>query len=94
MQSSSSGSIPMSRHRDVRNLDYDELLDDEAATNEMSREESDRLDAAVEAITNRIGDSFSLKEVQDSAWYYYFDVDQATNWLLGAYSLPNEDFLY
>lgn len=84
----------MSRHRDVRNLDYDELLDDEAATNEMSREESDRLDAAVEAITNRIGDSFSLKEVQDSAWYYYFDVDQATNWLLGAYSLPNEDFLY
>lgn len=69
----------------MRNLDYDELLDDEAATNEMSPEESDRLDAAVDAITARIGDSFSLKEVQDSAWYYYFDVDQATNWLLGIY---------
>lgn len=73
----------MSRHRDVRNLDYGELLEDEAAADEMSPEESNKLDAAVVAITNRIGDSFSLKEVQDSAWYYYFDVDQATNWLLG-----------
>jgi elongation factor 1 alpha-like protein len=73
----------MSRHRDVRNLDTDALLDDEAGGDAMSPEEAEKLDQAVDAITERIGDGFSIKEVRDTAWYYYFDVDQSTNYLLG-----------
>lgn len=73
----------MSRHRDVRNLDYDELLDDEAGGNDMSPAEIERLDQAVDAITARLGSGFSMSEVKDAAWYYYFDVDQSTNYLLG-----------
>lgn len=73
----------MSRHRDVRNLDYDELLEDESGNGEMTPAELDRLDQAVDAITQRIGSEFSLQEVKDAAWYYYFDVDQSSQYLLG-----------
>lgn len=93
LESSHLSGASMSRHRDVRNLDYDELLDDEAGNGEMTPQELERLDAAVEAITQRLGDGFSLKEIKDTAWYYYFDVDQSTNYLLGMASEAEASFL-
>lgn len=72
----------MSRHRDVRNLDYDQLLDDEAGANELSPADTVRFDRAVEDITERLGTGFNLEEIKETAWYYYFDVDKSTDYLL------------
>ena len=73
----------MSRHRNIRNLDYDELLDDEAAEDEISAEDNAQWDRSVDEITRRLGaESFQVSDVRDAAWHYYFDVDKATNYLL------------
>lgn len=72
----------MSRHRNVRNLDYSDLLDDEADADEVTAEDAERLDRAVEKITERLGSDFTLDEIKDTAWYYFFDVDKSTDYLL------------
>lgn len=73
----------MSRHRAIRKLDYDELLDDTEAEGDLTLLQAEQLDKAVDEITRRLGGNVSIKEVRDTAWYYYFDVDKATNYLLG-----------
>ncbi|BFZ56610.1 hypothetical protein PYCC9005_003657 [Savitreella phatthalungensis] len=72
----------MSRHRNIRNLDYEELLDDEAAEDEISPEDNQRWDQAVSTITNRLGTGFKISDIREAAWHYYFDVDKATDYLL------------
>lgn len=72
----------MSRHRNVRNLDYDELLDETEST-DMTPQQAEQLDKAVDEISQCLGSSFSIKEIRDTAWYYYFDVEKSTNYLLG-----------
>lgn len=74
----------MSRHRAVRNLDYDDVLDEASAEGQMTPQQADSLDRAVDLITQRLGEGFNLKEVRETAWHYYFDVDKSTDYLLGS----------
>ena len=73
----------MSRHRAIRNLDYNDVLDEASTDNQMTPNEAESLDKAVDEIVKRLGDGFKLEDVRDTAWYYYFDVDKSTNYLLG-----------
>lgn len=75
----------MSRHRNVRNLDYDELLEDDSGAGEISPADAEKLDRAVDEIIAIIGNDFAIEDVKDAAWHYYFDVEQSMNYLLGEF---------
>ncbi|KAG0276328.1 HBS1-like protein, partial [Linnemannia gamsii] len=79
----------MSRHRNVRNLDLDDVLDDgyddEDYTEEqaMTAEEQAQMADATEDVKAMLGSAkVTIKEIQDALWYYYFDIDQAAVYLL------------
>ncbi|KAF9341803.1 HBS1-like protein, partial [Linnemannia elongata] len=79
----------MSRHRNVRNLDIDDVLDDGyddedyAEEQTMTAEEQAQMADATEDVKSMLGSAkVTIKEIQDALWYYYFDVDQAAVYLL------------
>ncbi|KAF9096396.1 HBS1-like protein [Mortierella sp. GBA35] len=79
----------MSRHRIVRNLDLDDVLDDGyddddyAEEQPMTAEEQAQMADATEDVKAMLGNAkVSIKEIQDALWYYYFDIDQAAVYLL------------
>ncbi|KAG0277407.1 HBS1-like protein [Linnemannia exigua] len=79
----------MSRHRNVRNLDLDDVLDDGyddedyAEEQAMTTEEQAQMADATEDVKAMLGNAkVTIKEIQDALWYYYFDVDQAAVYLL------------
>ncbi|KAF9148271.1 HBS1-like protein [Linnemannia schmuckeri] len=79
----------MSRHRNVRNLDIDDVLDDGyddedyAEEQTMTAEEQAQMADATEDVKSMLGNAkVTIKEIQDALWYYYFDVDQAAVYLL------------
>ncbi|ORX92697.1 hypothetical protein K493DRAFT_285504 [Basidiobolus meristosporus CBS 931.73] len=79
----------MSRHRNVRNLDvnavleeddYDSYDDYEEYDNEVDQEE---LDNAVDQVREILGDdSIARKDIEESLWHYYLDVDKTVAWFL------------
>ncbi|KAF9045950.1 hypothetical protein BDZ89DRAFT_100825 [Hymenopellis radicata] len=81
----------MSRHRDVRNLNLDDELDDDALSDggeeEMSEKDQAALEAAFEQVISVIGDSnttgLSDKQVKAALWDAYFDVEETIEWALG-----------
>ncbi|CEP16060.1 hypothetical protein [Parasitella parasitica] len=89
----------MSRHRAVRNLNIDDILDeddyeefdqDQIDETEMSNEDLDKLDDGLAHVYSVIGDDTILtaREIKEALWYYYFDREEAVNWALGnAHSL-------
>ncbi|KAF9347262.1 hypothetical protein BGX26_001248 [Mortierella sp. AD094] len=79
----------MSRHRNVRNLDLDDVLDDgydeEDYTEEqpMTEEQQAQMADATEEVKAMLGSAkVSIKEIQDAVWYYYFDVNKAAVYLI------------
>ncbi|KAG0330240.1 HBS1-like protein [Dissophora globulifera] len=79
----------MSRHRNVRNLDLDDVLDDgydeEDYVEEqpMTEDEQAQMADATEEVKAMLGGGkVSIKEIQDALWYYYFDVNQAAVYLI------------
>ncbi|KAI1314573.1 HBS1-like protein [Mortierella claussenii] len=79
----------MSRHRSVRNLDINDVLDDgydeEDYVEEQPMTEDEQAqmaDAIVEVKEMLGGAKVSIKEIQDALWYYYFDVNQAAVYLM------------
>ncbi|KAI7888654.1 uncharacterized protein EV154DRAFT_566141 [Mucor mucedo] len=84
----------MSRHRAVRNLDIDDILDEEEYESEydentideteMSNEDLDKLDDGLAYIHSIIGeDSFlTAKEIKEALWYYFFDKEETLEWAL------------
>ncbi|KAF9920366.1 HBS1-like protein [Linnemannia zychae] len=76
----------MSRHRNVRNLDLDEVLDDGYDDDDyydMTLEEQEQMADATEDVREMLGNAkVSIKEIQDALWNFYFDVDQAAVYLL------------
>ncbi|KAF9958967.1 HBS1-like protein [Mortierella alpina] len=79
----------MSRHRNVRNLDLDDVLDDGydeedyAEEQAMTSEEQAQMAEATGEVQAMLGGAkVTVKEIQDALWYYYFDVDQAAVYLI------------
>ncbi|KAF9114640.1 HBS1-like protein [Mortierella sp. AM989] len=79
----------MSRHRDVRNLDLNDVMDDGydeedyAEEQPMTEEEQAQMADATDEVKRMLGGAkISTKEIQDALWYYYFDVNQAAVYLI------------
>ncbi|KAI8094054.1 hypothetical protein BDF21DRAFT_407877 [Thamnidium elegans] len=87
----------MSRHRAVRNLDIDDILQeddydseyDEDAIDEtaISTEDLETLEEALTYIYSIIGEDtvLSEKEIKETLWNSYFDTEETLNWALGNY---------
>ncbi|KAI7901246.1 HBS1 N-terminus-domain-containing protein [Cokeromyces recurvatus] len=85
----------MSRHRAVRNLDIDDILDEDEYDSEydenqfdedeLSNEDLDKLDEGLAQVYSVIGEDtiLSAKEIREALWYYYFDIDETIEWALG-----------
>ncbi|KAI9306658.1 hypothetical protein BJ944DRAFT_159486 [Cunninghamella echinulata] len=84
----------MSRHRAVRNIDLDDVLDEEQYDDEYDENQLDEsqltnedimaLDEGLEYIYSIIGDHTPLTdvEIKEALWYYYFDKEETLNWAL------------
>ncbi|KAG2228809.1 hypothetical protein INT48_000082 [Thamnidium elegans] len=84
----------MSRHRAVRNLDIDDILQeddydseyDEDAIDEtaISTEDLETLEEALTYIYSIIGEDtiLSEKEIKETLWNSYFDTEETLNWAL------------
>ncbi|KAK0231134.1 hypothetical protein IW262DRAFT_460489 [Armillaria fumosa] len=78
----------MSRHRDVRNINVDDELDDDALSDgggeEMTEQEQAELNATFEQVREVIGDEettgISEREIKDYLWDCFFKVDQTIQW--------------
>ena len=77
----------MSRHRFVKALDLDDELEDfdggQALEDEYDANEDPRMREALANARGFLGDDFKDKEIQDSLWYYYYDVEKTVNYLIG-----------
>lgn len=77
----------MSRHRFVKALDLDEELDDfdgeQALEDEYDPNEDPRMREALAEARAFLGDDFKDKEIQDSLWYCYYDVEKTVDYLIG-----------
>ncbi|KAL9546519.1 hypothetical protein MBANPS3_006616 [Mucor bainieri] len=84
----------MSRHRAVRNLDIDDILDEDEYESEydenqldeteMSNEDLDKLEDGLAYVYSVIGEDTMLtaSEIKEALWYYYFDREETINWAL------------
>ncbi|KAF9452147.1 hypothetical protein P691DRAFT_256246 [Macrolepiota fuliginosa MF-IS2] len=80
----------MSRHRDFRNLNIDEELDDDALSDggeePTTQEEENELNDAFEQVRAIIGSAqmsgLSDKELKDTLWHEYYDVNKTVEWAL------------
>ncbi|KAF1796536.1 hypothetical protein FB192DRAFT_1404960 [Mucor lusitanicus] len=88
----------MSRHRAVRNLDIDDILDEDEYESEydenqldeteISNEDLDKLEDGLAYVYSVIGEDTILtaSEIKEALWYYYFDREETINWALGKVS--------
>ncbi|KAG9302906.1 hypothetical protein G9A89_022322 [Geosiphon pyriformis] len=82
----------MSRHRNVRNINVQDVFEEEGYQDydssddfaEMTNEEKAQMEVGLREVKAIIGDNTGItdKEIEDSLWYYYFDSQKTINWLL------------
>ncbi|KAJ2357350.1 hypothetical protein GGF43_001517 [Coemansia sp. RSA 2618] len=85
----------MSRHRAVKNLDFEEEFYDEGddnvydEMNDMSEEDTARMLVGIEAVKKAIGPGTGIsdQEIKESLWYYYFDEEATVAWLKKTHKL-------
>ncbi|KAF9482030.1 hypothetical protein BDN70DRAFT_488629 [Pholiota conissans] len=78
----------MSRHRDVRNLNIADELDDDALSDggddELTQEQQDQMNDGLEQVRRVIGNEdvsgLSDNSIKDALWEYYFDVEKTITW--------------
>ncbi|WDK08955.1 elongation factor Tu GTP binding domain-containing protein [Colletotrichum graminicola] len=82
----------MSRHQAVRNLDYEEALDEYEGEEDFEENEADQLSpedreamnvgtATVQSALGPDGDKVTVQQIQDALWYYYYDIDKTVSYL-------------
>ncbi|PVV02515.1 hypothetical protein BB560_003028 [Smittium megazygosporum] len=87
----------MSRHRAIRNLDFEEeLYEEEEYDDYEERTDQDlvKLEQGLKSIKAKIGTATKIpdKEIKDTLWYYYFDQNKTIGYLTKTYKLkpPND----
>jgi hypothetical protein len=81
--------ITMSRHRDVRNMNYEDELDDDALSDggeeELTEEQRVQLEEGLEQVREVIGNEevsgISDAMIQDGLWISYFSVEETLQWI-------------
>ncbi|CAF9916930.1 Hsp70 suppressor, GTPase facilitates ribosomal subunit dissociation [Imshaugia aleurites] len=81
----------MSRHKLVKALDLDEELDDfdggaeSDYGEEIGAEDKEQLRVGTARVRDVLGPGVSIRdrEIEDSLWHYYYDVDKTVDYLLG-----------
>ncbi|KAG1715971.1 hypothetical protein ID866_1195 [Astraeus odoratus] len=78
----------MSRHRLVRNMNIQDVLDDDALSDggdDMTEEQQVLMENGLLEIRGVIGDEassgFDDATIKDVLWEYYFDMERALSWL-------------
>ncbi|KAG1502354.1 hypothetical protein G6F47_001239 [Rhizopus delemar] len=84
----------MSRHRAVRNLDVDGILEEDYYQSEsendfdeseLTNEDLDLLDEGLEYIESVIGENngiLSSRQIKEALWYYYLNKEETLEWAL------------
>ncbi|GJE84936.1 hypothetical protein PsYK624_010120 [Phanerochaete sordida] len=80
----------MSRHRDVRNMNIEDELDDDAISDggeaDLPPEEYEQLMNGLDEIRATLGSAeasgFTDDFIKETLYHYYYDVDQAVDYLL------------
>ncbi|KAI9702919.1 MAG: Hsp70 suppressor, GTPase facilitates ribosomal subunit dissociation [Candelina mexicana] len=86
----------MSRHQAIRNLDLEDELDDfdggedygyedgADGNGELGAEDKEKLREGTIEVRQALGPEIAVtdKEIEDSLWYYYYDVAKVVTWLL------------
>ena len=80
----------MSRHKLVKGLDLEEELDDydgaedDTYEEELAPEDKEHLRQGTIEVRSTLGPDFPTtdKEIEDSLYYYYYDVQKTVNYLL------------
>jgi hypothetical protein len=91
----------MSRHRLYQNYDYEKELEDvegageeeeeEEEVEELSPEDKAQMTAATAEVKSMLGPQASkvtTQQIQDSLWYYYYDVDKTIAYLVSKFIDP------
>ena len=73
----------MSRRR-IKTLDYDDEFDDLEDEEDESYDYSEdpRMRESLAEARDVLGSEFTDREIQDSLWYTYYDVEKTINFLL------------
>ncbi|KAM0527048.1 hypothetical protein ACHAP6_002704 [Verticillium nonalfalfae] len=87
----------MSRHQAVRNLDFEEVLDEydaddgELGADQLTPEDRDALAKGAEQVRETLGSaagSLTTQQIHDALWYYYYDIEKTVDYLLKKYITP------
>ncbi|KAL8969217.1 MAG: hypothetical protein Q9183_002103 [Haloplaca sp. 2 TL-2023] len=89
----------MSRNKSLKTIDLDDELDDYDGTeydedydpaDEVTAEERARLQEGVGRVRFVLGPSVHVddKDIEDSLWHYYYDVDKTVNYILQQHAPP------
>lgn len=86
----------MSRHRFYQNYDYQKDLDDldgdeEEEEEELSPEDQAQMTAATAEVKSKLGiqaSKVTTQQIQESLWYYYYDIDKTIVYLVSKFVNP------
>ncbi|KAF4841852.1 HBS1-like protein [Colletotrichum siamense] len=82
----------MSRHQAVRNLDYEEVLDeydaddyeDENEGEQLSAEDRQAMAEGTQFVRSSLGsdaDRVTTQQIQDALWHYFYDIEKSVSYL-------------
>lgn len=85
----------MSRHQDIRNLDYQDVMDDYEGysdeDNELSPEDQALMREGTAEVRAALGGEVSkvtTAQIEEALWHYYYDVDKSVAYLVSKFIDP------
>lgn len=91
--------VKMSRHQAVRNLDYEEALDEfegedyeeEGEADQLSAEDREAMAMGTATVQSTLGadaDKVTVQQIQESLWHYYYDIEKTVSYLQKKFIAP------
>ncbi|KAK1450935.1 elongation factor Tu GTP binding domain-containing protein [Colletotrichum cuscutae] len=91
--------VKMSRHQAVRNLDYEEALDEfegddyeeEGEADQLSAEDREAMAIGTATVQSTLGpdaDKVTVQQIQESLWHYYYDIEKTVSYLQKKFIAP------